>query len=319
MSNDLVEHKNSTSMMLDSGAIDSYKDMAKLMAQSQVSLPAHLQGKPADCLAIVFQAAQWRMNPFVVAQKTHVINGTLGYEAQLVNAVVSSSTAIEGRFKYEFLGERADWKAKKTKVNRNGKDFWTTEFSGNAAVRVGAKISGEKELTWGEWVYPCDQKIFNSPLWSTNPKQQASYLAVKFWTRLYTPDVLLGVYTPDELQDSNQMKDITPESEQPTGKKGSVMDRLNGAKKKTNKKRQVIESETVAESPSQTQESNINEDMTEDMALSDFTAAVVNCDSVKAVQNVMLDIASSTSIQEKHKASLRTVCKEQLTKLKGEK
>jgi hypothetical protein len=36
------------------------------------------------------QAAQWGMNPFAVAQKTHVVNGTLGYEAQLVNAVVSS-------------------------------------------------------------------------------------------------------------------------------------------------------------------------------------------------------------------------------------
>ena len=73
MSNDVIQHSNLTSMMLDSNVIDSYKDMAKLMAQSQVSLPSHLQNKPADCLAIVFQAAQWRMNPFVVAQKTHVI------------------------------------------------------------------------------------------------------------------------------------------------------------------------------------------------------------------------------------------------------
>jgi hypothetical protein len=40
------------------------------------------------------QAAQWGMNPFAVAQKTHVVNGTLGYEAQLVNAVVSSSNLL---------------------------------------------------------------------------------------------------------------------------------------------------------------------------------------------------------------------------------
>ncbi|VFS64074.1 RecT family [Kluyvera cryocrescens] len=61
------------------------------MADSKATVPAHLAGKPADCLAVTMQAAQWGMNPFAVAQKTHVVNGTLGYEAQLVNAVVSSS------------------------------------------------------------------------------------------------------------------------------------------------------------------------------------------------------------------------------------
>jgi 3-hydroxymyristoyl/3-hydroxydecanoyl-(acyl carrier protein) dehydratase len=60
------------------------------MADSKATVPAHLAGKPADCLAVTMQA-QWGMNPFAVAQKTHVVNGTLGYEAQLVNAVVSSS------------------------------------------------------------------------------------------------------------------------------------------------------------------------------------------------------------------------------------
>ncbi|MCP6059724.1 recombinase RecT, partial [Klebsiella pneumoniae] len=59
---------------------------AELMAQSRVTVPAHLAGKPADCMAVAMQAAQWGMNPFAVAQKTHVINGALGYEAQLVNA-----------------------------------------------------------------------------------------------------------------------------------------------------------------------------------------------------------------------------------------
>lgn len=227
--NPIQQHSTTSTMMLDSRAVESYKDMAKLMAQAQVQVPDHLKGKPADCLAVVLQAAQWQMNPFVVAQKTHVINGTLGYEAQLVNAVVSSSNAINGRFKYEYQGSREDWKPKWSKEMRGNKEVWKPQFSANAAVRVGAVLTGESDITWGEWVYPCDQTIFNSPLWRTNPKQQAGYLAVKFWARFFTPDVLLGAYTPDELHEANQMRDINPEPAQQA--KSKVMERLQSATK----------------------------------------------------------------------------------------
>lgn len=53
-------------------------------------------------MAIVMQAMQWGMNPYAVAQKTHTVNGVLGYEAQLVNAVIASSSAIHGRFHYRY-------------------------------------------------------------------------------------------------------------------------------------------------------------------------------------------------------------------------
>ncbi|MCV5927822.1 recombinase RecT, partial [Escherichia coli] len=39
-----------------------------------------------------------------------------------------------------------------------------------------------------------------------------AYLCVKRWARLHSPDVLLGVYTPDELQETAPRveRDITP-------------------------------------------------------------------------------------------------------------
>ncbi len=70
-------------------ALGQLTAFANLMADSQVTVPAHLAGKPADCMAIVMQAMQWGMNPYAVAQKTHLVNGVLGYEAQLVNAVIA--------------------------------------------------------------------------------------------------------------------------------------------------------------------------------------------------------------------------------------
>jgi len=167
-------------------APDSMRNMdaiAQVMAQGVATVPEHLRKKPADCLAIVMQAAAWNMSPYQVAAKTHLVNGTLGYEAQLINAVVSSSTAIQGRFHYEYGGDF-----------KNDKDpgSW---------VKVGAILRGESEIQWGEPLYPANVTVKNSPLWKSNPRQQSSYLALKYWARLYTPAVIMGVYTPEEIQE----------------------------------------------------------------------------------------------------------------------
>ncbi|MGS7939249.1 RecT family recombinase [Escherichia marmotae] len=195
MSNDIAITSQPGATVGTAAAIFSHEGMdrlvrfATLMADSKATVPAHLAGKPADCLAVTMQAAQWGMNPFAVAQKTHIVNGTLGYEAQLVNAVVQNSGAIKGRFHYEYRGEGA-----------------------SLECRVGAVIRGEQDITWNEWLCISSITTKNSPLWKTNPKQQFGYLQVKNWARAHTPGAILGVYTPDELQETapRTERDITP-------------------------------------------------------------------------------------------------------------
>lgn len=174
---------------------------AEVMAMGKATVPAHLAGKPADCLAVALQAAQWGMNPYAVAQKTHLVNGVLGYEAQLVNAVITSSTAVQGRFRYEYGGPWEKFRpGDKNPAAEKG-----------LCVRVGAVLRGETEITWGEPLYLEFVTTRNSPLWKTAPKQQLAYLAVKYWARLYCPDVILGVYTPDEFGPQQRAeRDVTP-------------------------------------------------------------------------------------------------------------
>lgn len=178
------------SILTNADTMNALFNFANLMSQGSVTVPKHLQGKPSDCLAITMQAAKWGMDPFVVAQKTHIVNGNLGYEAQLVNAVLMSSGAIRGRFHYEYHGEGLQM-----------------------ACRAGAIPSGEADIAWTEWLRIDQVTTKNSPLWKTNPKQQIAYLQVKNWGRLYAPGALLGVYTVDELDYAPaepQIKDITP-------------------------------------------------------------------------------------------------------------
>ena len=166
-------------VMLDDDKMNTLIRVADMMAGSVVSLPKHLQNKPADCLAICMQAAEWRINPFALAQKTHVINGALGYEAQLVNAVLQSTGAVTSRCHYEYRNEGQ-----------------------NVECRVAYVIRGETELTWGEWYAASSVKVKNSPLWATDPKQQLGYLQVKKWARQYCPGAVLGLRTRDDLEDA---------------------------------------------------------------------------------------------------------------------
>ncbi len=206
MSNEIITVGNhdvtdtATAIFSPSG-LRQLQQFAEVMAQSVQTLPKHLAGKPADCMAVAMQAAQWGMNPFAVAQKTHLVNGTLGYEAQLVNAVVTSSRAVQGRFKYEYGG---DWDAYMLNPDK--------QHEAGLFIRVGAVIRGETEITWGEPVYLSPITTRNSPLWKTAPKQQIAYLAVKYWARLYCPEVILGVYTPDEFDTPQPRveRDVTP-------------------------------------------------------------------------------------------------------------
>ena len=176
---------SSSALMLDSANMDSMIRVAEMMASGRSTVPVHLQKNPSDCMAVVMQAIQWRMNPFVVAQKTHVVNGSLGYEAQLVNAVITTMAPTKDRLHFDWFG---DWKRIDGKTNK----------SDETGVKVWATLKGENSPRELE-VTMAQAGVRNSPLWVQDPRLQLAYLAIKRWARLYTPDVILGVYTPDEF------------------------------------------------------------------------------------------------------------------------
>lgn len=152
-------------------------EIARLMAAGNF-VPPHLRRAPGDCLAVVMQASRWGMDPFAVGNKTYFVNDRMAYEAQLVNAVINSSGVLDGRLHPEWEGE------------------------GNELVcTVTGKLKGDP--------VPKKRRVAiktittrNSPLWKQDPEQQLAYYACRAWVRLHAPEVLLGVYTPDELSES---------------------------------------------------------------------------------------------------------------------
>ncbi|MDI6619945.1 RecT family recombinase [Acinetobacter junii] len=191
-----IAHLSAFEIMMNPEIMDRFERIAGVMASSKFAVPKHLQGNTGDCLAIIMQSAQWQMDPFAVAQKTHQINGVLGYEAQLVNAVITNRAPITGRLNFEWYG---DW----NKINGKEDKSW------DKGIKVWATLKGETspreiDISMGQV-----GSVRNSPLWVSDPRQQLAYLAIKRWSRLYTPDVILGVYTPDEIAEREEL-DVTP-------------------------------------------------------------------------------------------------------------
>ncbi len=160
-------------------------ELAKLMASAKL-MPEHLRGDAGSCLLVLEQASRWRMSPFAVAQATAVVRGKLCFEGKLVAAVLAASGAIEGRLTYDLSGEGP-----------------------RRAVIVSGTPKGSKK--------PCilkgtvEQWATENGNWKKDPDSMLIYRGTRQWARLYAPEAMLGVYTPDELQEEEPIN-ITPDT-----------------------------------------------------------------------------------------------------------
>lgn len=209
---------SSYALLMDGSSLERLERIADLMASGKTTIPQHLRGSKGDCFAVVLQSMQWGMNPIAVAQKTHLVNGTLGYEGQLVAAVVNASKAVKDRFHFEWYGpwEKVIGKfiIKRGEKGEYRVPGWGMSDEEGCGIRVWATLKGEAEPRVLDLLL-AQARVRNSTQWADDPKQQLAYLAQKKWARLYAPDVILGVYTPDELAEPGEKfmgmaEDLTP-------------------------------------------------------------------------------------------------------------
>lgn len=157
--------------------IDSAMSLAKMMSDSTL-VPVPLQKKPADCLLVIEQAIRWGMSPFAVAQCTSVVHGKLMYEGKLVAAVVNANGNLEKRLSYDYSGEGEQ-----------------------RTIKVSGTIKGEGERIVE--VVLKDVKTSNEQ-WKKNVDQMLAYSGARIWARRHMPELMLGVYTPEEDIEDNR-------------------------------------------------------------------------------------------------------------------
>lgn len=157
------------------GSLADASDLAQLMAKGQQAVPPAFRRQPGMCLAVIFQAMQWRMNPFSLVQGAYVVNDRVAYEAKVLAAVIQANAPIVDVPSYTYDGQ-----------------------GDSRTCTVTFYLSAERTRTY---TTPLLGKIHpkNSPLWKTDPDQQLAYFAVRAGARRYFPDIMLGAYDPEEV------------------------------------------------------------------------------------------------------------------------
>lgn len=174
--------------------VEQVMNFARMMAVASIAVPKHLRGNPGACVAVCIQAIEWRLSPFAVANKSYSVNDRLAYESQLVQAVILQRAPIKGRIKVEYTGE-GDKRVCRVWADLKDSPGETVEYTSPEFGKIQPK---------------------NSPLWKSDPDQQQFYYSGRAMCRRHFPDVLLGVYAKDEIEDAPRdparAKDVTPRS-----------------------------------------------------------------------------------------------------------
>lgn len=147
--------------------------LANMMATSDM-VPECFRGKAVNCLLVIEQSYRWKMSPFAVAQCASVNSGRVMYEGKLVAAVVNARGNLSKRLTYSYSGSGIDRK-----------------------IVVSGTIREEVEPRTVE-VLLKNARTHNA-CWDKQPDQQLAYHGARVWARRHAPELMLGVYSPEEM------------------------------------------------------------------------------------------------------------------------
>lgn len=167
---------------------------ARVFAASEL-VPKDYQGKVQNCLIAMELASRIGCPTFAVMQNMDIIHGRPGLRASFLIATVNASKRFTPlRFQWEENGEPTN----PLGCAKRGDSFGCRAIAKDLATGeecIGALISWGMVKSEG-WSKKPGSK------WLTMPEQMFMYRAGGFWTRVYSPEIGLGVYTREEVVDT---------------------------------------------------------------------------------------------------------------------
>lgn len=184
-------------------SVADWAKIADLLSRGGLGVPEHCRNEPGVCFTLCIQAGEWGMPIMAVVNKSYVPRGgnRIGYESQLIHAVIEKNAPIKNRLRYEILGEGDERRCK----------VWAT-FRGEETPHEYTSQT-LKQMHPGHVTKDGKEYVKGSHMWDKDPEVQMFYAASRQWARLFCPDVLLGAYTPEEMESAPPMQDVTPKLE----------------------------------------------------------------------------------------------------------
>ena len=165
-------------MFNDEGQFLLAQRWANALASSAL-VPAHLRGKPADCLIGLMMAKQLGDNPLTVLQSIYVVSGKAGWSATYMIGRANASGVFKGRITWETTGEKMSMAVKAKAILAD-----TGEAVSATATMQMATAEG--------WT--------KNAKYQTMPEHMLRWRSATMLIRLYCPEVMLGMNTADEIE-----------------------------------------------------------------------------------------------------------------------
>lgn len=170
--------------------------MADALARSTI-VPRSYQGNPSNCLIAIEMASRINTSPMMVMQNLYIVNGNPAWSSQWIIAMINNSRRYKTELKFEM------------EYDNRGKPLscraWAEDYNGNKVT--GPLITMEMADAEG-WTKK------NGSKWTNMPEVMIRYRAASFFGRLNCPDMIMGIYSQEEVVDG--FGDPTDETTVPT-------------------------------------------------------------------------------------------------------
>ncbi len=159
--------------------------IANLLCSSSM-VPYNFQGQAnlGNCVIALEMSRRMNMSVLAVMQGMYVIKGRPAWSSQFIVSAINKSNLFT-RLQFETEGEGSSLRCR----------AWAFEKSTGKKL-MGIWITMEMAQKEG-WISKEGSK------WRTMPDQMIRYRAATFFGRLYCPDILMGLYAPDEVETFN--------------------------------------------------------------------------------------------------------------------
>lgn len=156
---------------------------AALLAKSTI-IPQDYRGNPANVLVAMEYANRLGCSVLAVMQNMDVIHGRPSLRATFLIGTVNASGRFSPiRFRWEGTEGTDTWGCRAVATDRE---------SGEECVGPLITIKLAKAEGW---------YTKNGSKWRTIPELMLTYRAGAWWTRIYCPELALGLHTTDEVED----------------------------------------------------------------------------------------------------------------------
>lgn len=148
--------------------------LAKALTQARGFIPSYLKSE-GEIAAVILAGRELGLPPMTSLRSVFLVNGKVGLDASMQLALMKRAG-----IRHEWLADGSDCKFARLKVERNGEAPYEQVYSIDDAKRAGLAGNGS---------------------WQKHTPAMLRARCVSAAARAYAPDVLSGVYAPDEIDE----------------------------------------------------------------------------------------------------------------------